>query len=79
MRIVISNDIDKRTLAARMMTAVQSLLMGDKIELEIAPDVSMKELSEMFDKFSELTDLASRVIGGGPVDPNHDDADNWKN
>lgn len=73
MDVEISNSIDKKTQAARLMSVVQHLMMGNEVTIKISPDIPMNEVDAVFQKIAEFAGLSWDMIK-----PPETNDDGWK-
>ena len=73
MEVQINTKIDRRTMAARLMSVIQNVMMGNEVTLVIGPDIPMNELDEVFQKLSEFAALSWSM-----VKPDDEDKGVWQ-
>ena len=74
MDIEISNKVDKKTQAARLMSVIQNLMMGNEVTIRISPDIPMNEVDEIFQKVAEFAALSWSMIKPTEVEEDEE----WK-
>lgn len=74
MNVEISNKVDKKTQAARLMSVIQHLMMGTEVTITISPDVPMNEVDEIFQKTAEFAALSWSMI----KPKEEEESDEWK-
>jgi len=75
MEVHITNDVDKKTLAARLMSIVQKNMMGEEVSIIVSPNIPMNQLDEIFQKLAEFAALSWSMVK--PEDKEEDN-EGWK-